>query len=320
MSVAHRRILITGATGCAGTHLSELALAHQAEVFGLAHSGMFTPGVSGQQIDLTDRAAVEACVQASQPDWVFHLAAIIPGVEVPPERYITVNVTGTYYLLDALRRFVPQARILIASSSAVYGRPVQAGQAIQEVAPMQPQSLYATTKAAQDLLAMQFFTEHDLHTVRGRTFNQTGPREPANLVCATIARQVARIEAGLQAPIVQTVTLLPRRDFTDVRDVVAGYWAALEHGAGGEAYNICSGHSTAIREVAEILLGLSTVRRIEIVESSPMPGPRAILDQVGDGSKLRACSGWQPRVALEQSLRDLLDEWRARVRSESSSV
>ncbi|MBP7688057.1 MAG: GDP-mannose 4,6-dehydratase [Thermoflexales bacterium] len=313
MSVARRRILITGATGCAGTHLSELALAHQAEVFGLAHSGTFTPGVSGQSIDLTDRAAVDEYVRTTQPDWIFHLAAIIPGVAVPPERYIAVNVTGTYSLLDAVRRYVPQARTLIASSSAVYGRPVQTAQAIQEDAPLQPQSLYATTKAAQDLLAMQFFTEHDLHTVRGRTFNQTGPREPANLVCATIARQVARIEAGLQEPIVQTVTLLPRRDFTDVRDVVAGYWAALEQGAGGEAYNICSGHSTAIREVAEILIGLSTVRHIEIVESNPVPGPRAILDQVGDGSKLKACSGWQPRVALEQSLRDLLDEWRTQV-------
>jgi GDP-4-dehydro-6-deoxy-D-mannose reductase len=232
---ASRRILITGATGCAGTHLSELALTHSTEVFGLAHSGAFTAGVSGQQIDLTDRAATEEYLRACQPDWVFHLAAIIPGAAVPPERYIAVNVTGTYYLLDALRRIVPQARILIASSSAVYGRPVHTNQAIREDAPMQPQSLYATTKAAQDLLATQFFAEHGLHTVRGRTFNQTGPREPANLVCATIARQMARIEAGLQEPVVHTVTLLPRRDFADVRDVVAGYWAALEHGTAGEA-------------------------------------------------------------------------------------
>ena len=111
---AVRRILITGATGCAGTHLSELALTQSSEVFGLAHSGTFIAGVSGQLIDLTDRMAVEACVRASRPDWVFHLAAIIPGADVPPERYIAVNVTGTYYLLDALRRIVPQARTLIA--------------------------------------------------------------------------------------------------------------------------------------------------------------------------------------------------------------
>jgi GDP-4-dehydro-6-deoxy-D-mannose reductase len=315
---ASRRILITGATGCAGTHLSELALSRSTEVFGLAHSGEFAAGVAGQHIDLTDRAPLEEYVRASRPDWVFHLAAVIPGASAPPERYIAVNMTGTYYLLDALRRIVPQARTLIASSSAVYGRPVHLHQAIDEAAALQPQSLYATTKAAQDLLATQFFVEHGLHTVRGRTFNQTGPREPANLVCATIAQQVARIEAGLQEPVVRTVTLLPRRDFTDVRDVVAGYWAALDHGAAGEAYNICSGQSTAIRQIADMLIGLSTVRDIQVVESDPLPGPRAILDQIGDASKLYTCSGWQPRISLEESLRDLLNEWRTRVRTESS--
>jgi GDP-4-dehydro-6-deoxy-D-mannose reductase len=310
---AARRILITGATGCAGTHLSELALAQPAQVFGLAHAGSFTAGVSGQRLDLTDRAAVDEYVAALRPDLVFHLAAIIPGVAVPPERLIAVNVTGTYYLLEALRRFAPDARVLVAGSSAVYGRPAQLERPITEDAPLQPQSLYATTKAAQDMLAAQFFTEHGLHTVRGRTFNQTGPREPANLVCATLAQQVARIEAGLQAPVVRAVTLLPRRDFTDVRDVVAGYWAALEWGAAGEAYNICSGRSVAIAQVADILIGLSTAHPIEIVESDPLPGPRAILDQIGDATRLQACSGWQPRIPLEHSLSDLLDEWRARV-------
>lgn len=314
------RILITGATGCAGTHLSELALARGAQVLGLAHTGEFVTGVEGRQLDLTDRAAIDEYVRAAHPDRVFHLAALIPGAAAPPERYIAVNVTGTYYLLDAVRRFAPEARVLIAGSSAVYGRPVHADRPITEDAPFQPQSLYATTKTAQDLLATQFHAEHGLHTVRARTFNQTGPREPANLVCATIARQIARIEAGRQEPVVQTVTLRPRRDFTDVRDVVAGYWAALEHGAAGEAYNICSGHSTSIRQVADILIGLSTVRGIQIVESALVPGPRAILDQVGDASKLRACSGWQPRLPLQQSLSDLLAEWRVRVRSEASAA
>jgi GDP-4-dehydro-6-deoxy-D-mannose reductase len=319
MSAARRRILITGATGCAGTHLSELALAQHAEVFGLAHTGSFVPGVAGQLIDLTDRAAVDEYVQATRPDRVFHLAAIIPGAAVPPERYIAVNVTGTYYLLDVLRRFAPEARVLVASSSGVYGRPHDMVRPIAEDAPLQPQSLYATTKATQDLLAAQFFVEHGLHTVRGRTFNQTGPREPANLVCATIARQVARIEVGLQEPVVRTITLQPRRDFTDVRDVVAGYWAALEHGAPGEAYNVCSGQSTSIRRVAEILIGLSTLRDLQIVESDPIPGPRAVLEQVGDAARLRACSGWQPRITLKQSLSDLLDEWRLCVRRGSET-
>jgi GDP-4-dehydro-6-deoxy-D-mannose reductase len=316
MNASHLRILITGATGCAGSHLSELALARSAEVFGLAHAGAFVSGVEGRLIDLTQRSLIDQVLIDTRPDWVFHLAALIPGamIDPAPDRYIGVNITGTYYVLDALKRLMPNARVLVASSSAVYGRPQQLDQPISEDAPLQPQSLYATTKATQDLLAAQFFAEHGLHTIRGRTFNQTGPREPANLVCATIAQQVARIEAGLQEPVVRTITLQPRRDFTDVRDVVAGYWAALEHGAAGEAYNICSGRSTSIKRVAEILIGLSTVRDLQIVESDPIPGPRAVLEQVGDAARLRACSGWQPRITLEQSLSDLLNEWRARIK------
>ena len=321
MNASRLRILITGATGCAGSHLSELALSRGAQVYGLAHAGSFVDGVSGRRIDLLDRAAIENYLRDTQPDWIFHLAALIPGAltDPSPDLYINVNITGAYYLLDAVRRITPRARVLIASSSAVYGQPAQLDRPVTENAPLQPQSLYATTKAAQDMLAAQFFTEYGLHTVRGRTFNQTGPREPANLVCATIARQVARIEAGLQEPVVRTVTLLPRRDFTDVRDVVAGYWAALEFGETGQAYNICSGHSTSIRKVAEILIGLSRVRG-QVVESDPIPGPRAILNQIGDASKLRACSGWQPRISLEESLRDLLDEWRALMRAEPSTT
>jgi GDP-4-dehydro-6-deoxy-D-mannose reductase len=321
MNSSRLRILITGATGCAGSHLSELALAHGAEVFGFAHAGNFVAGVIGQVLDLTDRTAIANYLQDVQPDRVFHLAALIPGamIDPPPQRYIDVNISGTYYLLDAIKRHTPNARVLIASSSAVYGRPQHLDQPISEDAPLQPQSLYATTKAAQDMLASQFFTEHGLHTIRGRTFNQTGPREPANLVCATIARQVAHIEAGLQEPIIRTITLQPRRDFSDVRDVVAGYWAALEHGDAGEAYNICSGHSTSIRQVAEILTGLSSIQHIEIIESDPVLGPRAIADQIGEAAKLRACSDWQPRIAVGQSLRDLLDEWRQRVRAEAAA-
>ena len=125
MTPSRLRVLITGATGCAGSHLSELALAHGAEVFGFAHTGSFVAGVTGRWIDLLDRASIENFLRDTQPEWIFHLAALIPGamIDPQPERFIAVNITGTYYLLDTLRRIVPQARTLIASSSAVYGRP-----------------------------------------------------------------------------------------------------------------------------------------------------------------------------------------------------
>ena len=308
------RVLITGATGAAGWHLSELALAHGAEVFGVALSGNFVAGVSGQWADLTQPAAAEACIQGARADLIFHLAALIPSAQpTAPEAFVAANILGTHNVLEAARRFSPQARVLMASSSSIYGRPANPDHPISEAAPFQPQSLYGTTKATQELLALQFFWEHGLHTVRARTFNQTGPREAPNLVCATLARQIAQIEAGQQEPVLRVGALAPERDFSDVRDVVAAYWALLQSGVAGQAYNICSGQAVSIARVTELLLGLSRRPDIQVLETGPAPSPRAIHRQIGDAGALRACTGWQPRIALPQSLRDLLNEWRDRV-------
>ncbi len=311
------RILVTGSAGCAGSHLVELAIANGAAVVGIDRRPHAVTGVRVHIGEISEPGFVRGVIEQEKPDWVFHLAAQIPQgrTEVSPEQYVTANVTGTFQVLDAVRRAVPRARVLVASSSAVYGRPDRADQPISEGARLQPQSLYAVTKVAQDLMVGQFFEEHRLHAIAARTFNQVGPREPAGLVCATLAMQVAAIEAGTQPPILRAVTLVPRRDFTDVRDVVAGYWLALEHGQAGLAYNICSGRSVAVRQVAEMLVGVSRVPEIHLLETGPAPGPTAILNQVGDASLLWQCSGWKPVVSLSTSLADLLHDCRARVRA-----
>jgi GDP-4-dehydro-6-deoxy-D-mannose reductase len=321
MSQPNRKlsILITGATGCAGSHLSELALSRGAHVHGFALSGNFVRGSSGRLGDIRYQAAIDAAVAETEPDWVFHLAALIPGAkpDASGPDFFRTNVVGTYLLLDAVRRLASKARVLVAISSAVYGQPSDHNQAITEDFPLHAQSMYAAVKTGQDLLAAQFYAEHGLHTIRGRTFNQTGPREPATLVCATLAREIALIEARRQNPVLRAMTFATSRDFTDVRDVVEGYWAAVECGSAGQAYNICSGRLRSIRQIAEILVGFSTVRGIQLEEVGPPPGPGAILEQTGDASRLHACSGWRPRIPLERSLRDLLDEWRRRVRAET---
>lgn len=309
------RVLITGATGFTGRHLSQLALAHGAAVFGFSRHDTFVTGVTGYTGDIADRTALAACLTASRPDWIFHLAAQVHGsAHTAPGEMQRVNIEGTRQLLTTVRAIVPSARVLLASSSGLYGQPVEPGQAISETTPLQPGSVYASTKAAQESLAVSFFREHGLHVIRARTFNQTGPGEPAGLVCGAIARQLARIESGLEAPVLRTITLRTARDFCDVRDVAAGYWSALAHGAAGEAYNVCSGTSHRIARIVELLLTHSTHRDITVVESQPVPAPGAILDQLGDASRLRACSGWSPRIALERSLGDLLADWRLRIR------
>ncbi|HWB58812.1 MAG TPA: GDP-mannose 4,6-dehydratase, partial [Chthoniobacteraceae bacterium] len=253
-----RRVLITGATGCAGPHLGELALAKGARVFGFARRDAFARGVEGRAGDITDSARVEEWIAECRPDRVFHLAGLVHGRGAHSrEEYCKVNIEGTIHLLEAVQKIVPGARVLVAGSSGIYGQP-EPWRPIAEDTPAQPGSPYAVSKAAQEIAAKEFFTKQGLAVVRTRVFNQTGPREPEGLVCASLACQVARIEAGLQEPVLRAVTLGTSRDFCDVRDVVAGYWAAMEHGAPGEAYNVCSGHATSIARVVEILLGHSS--------------------------------------------------------------
>lgn len=307
-------MLITGIAGCAGSHLAEFLQRRGAIVSGIDARPSRMSGLDVRVGDVRSGSFVADAIAAQQPDDVFHLAALIPGPSASSaEDFLSVNITGTFNVLDAVRRLAPRARVLVASSSAVYGKPDSPQQPIDEKSPMRPQSIYAVSKATQDIMAMQFATAHGLHVISARTFNQTGPREPDGLVCATIAAQIARIERGLQEPELRTVTLVPRRDFTDVRDVVAGYSAALEHGSAGAAYNICSGRAVSVKRVVDILLELSRVRNITIVETGPPPGPQAIMEQRGDARSLHACSGWQPRIPLEDSLAALLDERRAAV-------
>jgi GDP-4-dehydro-6-deoxy-D-mannose reductase len=312
------RILVTGATGFTGSHLSELALAKGHEVFGFARRDDFGSGVNGQVGDITRRDHLEACLARCRPDWIFHLAAIVHGTtNAPdPDAMLRVNIGGTHSLLEAVRTIAPWARVLVAGSSGIYGQPANPSLPISESAPLQPRSTYALSKAAQDLMAQQFFLEHGLHVVRGRTFNQTGPREPEGLVCSGLASQVARIEVGRQDAVLRVISLETARDFCDVRDIVAGYWGALAHGAPGEAYNICSGISHRIRQVVDLLLAHAHAGKVSIDEINPHPGSHAILNQVGDSTRLRACSGWSPSISLAQSLGDLLEEWRHKIRRE----
>lgn len=307
------RVLITGAAGCAGFYLSLLALEKGAMVTGWDVSDNFAEGVRGIRVDMTDRVAVSRELSRCRPDWIFHLAARLPGeATVNSADFLAVNFLGTRNLLESALKLAPGVGILVAGSSAIYA-PSQAGvTALTEAAPLEPSSPYALSKAAQDVLALQYFDEFGLHVVRTRTFNQTGPREPAGLICGTLARQLASIELGLAPPVLNLITLRTRRDFSDVRDVAAAYWLALETGSPGLAYNVCSGRSTSIASIMDILMSYTRLSGVEIRESRPEPLAGEIVDQVGDPSLLEQCSAWSPVIPLHASLLDLLNEWRLR--------
>jgi GDP-4-dehydro-6-deoxy-D-mannose reductase len=320
------RALITGITGFAGSHLAEYLLAEQpqVEVGGTYRwrSRMDNIAHLGERIrlfeaDLRDYVAVHRMLERARPDVIFHLAAqsFVPASWTAPHETLMTNIGGQTHLFEALRILGLDPVIHIACSSEQYGLVLPAEIPITETNPLRPLSPYAVSKVGQDLLAYQYFQSYGVKAVRTRGFNHTGPRRGEVFVSSNFAKQLADIEAGHQEPVIRVGNLDAVRDFTDVRDMVRAYWLAVERGRPGEAYNVASGRGITIREVLDRLLALSDARvQIEVDESRLRPSDVQVL--IGDSSKFREDTGWEPRIPLEQTLRDLLDYWRERQRGQ----
>jgi GDP-4-dehydro-6-deoxy-D-mannose reductase len=262
-------------------------------------------------------ALLEVLRQA-RPERIYHLAgyAAVGRSFQEPDAAWEGNLTATRRLYEAVAAWGGQPRILFVGSGLVYGDGDPA-RPLDEEAPLRPLSPYAASKAAADLLSYQVGREPGLEVIRARPFNHIGPGQSPDFALASFARQLARIERGLQAPVLEVGDLSPRRDLADVRDVTAAYAALMDQGRPGEVYNIASGDSRSIGEVLERLLALSGVkvavrRRADLVRAAD-PGL-----VTADAGKLRRTAGWRPRYALDQTLADLLAFWRARTEGSPS--
>ncbi len=269
------------------------------------------------EVDLSDAAGLQQAVEAAAPDLVFHLAAqasVGHSWADPDETYLT-NVLGQLHLLEAIRALGAKPQVLIASSAEVYGAPDAVP--IAETAPLRPGSPYAVTKAAQDLMGYQYFAAYGLPVVRTRAFNHLGPGQGPGFVAPDFAQQIAQVEAGQRAPVIEVGNLSAERDLSDVRDVVRAYYWVLRMGKPGEAYNIGRGSAVPIQYVLDPLLAHSTASievRVDPARQRPSDAPRIYADI----TKLRLATGWAPETSLEQSLIDVLEYWRTRVRAPSA--
>jgi GDP-4-dehydro-6-deoxy-D-mannose reductase len=308
------RVLVTGIGGFVGPWLVRALAEHGHEAIGLVRAGDEPPpGVVGHRADVTRRDEVEAVLRDVRPDAVIHLAAIsfVPEAEQDPDAAYRVNLGGTLALMAAIRAVAPSTRLLYVGSSDAYGAVRRDELPVGEDVPFRPLSAYGASKAAADIAAGQWARAYDLDVVRARPFNHTGPGQRASFVCAAIARQVARIERGEQEPVLTVGNADPVRDFSDVRDVMAGYVALLERGRRGEAYNLCAGEGVSI---AEVIALFRTHARVPLrVWSDPaLRRPVDVERIVGSHEKATADTGWTPRMALTETLRDVLEDWRGR--------
>jgi len=320
------RLLITGITGFVGSYMAEYALANGAEVFGSSrwrskteNIDHFRSRIALIESDLRDLSSVRALLETSNPTHVVHLAAqsfVAASWQMPAET-LTTNIISQVNLLEGLRGLKMSPRFLVVGSSEEYGLVAEHELPIKETNPLRPLSPYAVSKVAQDMMGYQYFKSYGLPIIRSRAFNHEGPRRGDVFVTSNFARQVAEIEAGLRDPIIFVGDLTPRRDYSDVRDIVRGYWLLLERGEPGEVYNLCSGRSWAIQRVLDFLLDQSRVKGIDVQVDPARLRPSDVMALEGDPSKIEKATGWKVEIPFERTLKDLLGYWRQRTWSSS---
>jgi GDP-4-dehydro-6-deoxy-D-mannose reductase len=313
------KALVTGGAGFAGSHLVEYLLRQGQEVVIVDRMGddpvkleQLPNGARIERGDLLDPHRMRQILEETRPQRIYHLAAVSSPQESfqNPRLAYDVNFTGTLNLLCAWRELQIDSRFLFVSSVAVYGRANTPEVPLREDAPLRPLSPYAGSKVAAEMLALQFFHAYGLPVVRVRPFNHTGPRQRSSYVCSGFARQVAEIDLHLRSPQVIVGNLQVRRDFSDVRDIVRGYYLLLEKGEAGDVYQLCSGVSVSIESVLHRLIALLSQPIQVTVDHTRLRSDESPV-VCGDPSKARQAVGWQPQYDFEVTLRDLKLYWEA---------
>lgn len=320
------RVLITGITGFAGSHLADSILAHDPgiEVHGTRRwrskedaANHLEGRVTFHECDITDAHNVYHVIETTKPDRIFHLAAqsYIPASWDSPAETFHTNIVGQCNLMEAVKRLRPSGYdpvVQIAGSSEEYGKVSQGDLPITETTPLHPLSPYAVSKVAQDYMAYQYWQSFRIRNVRTRAFNHEGPRRGEVFVISNFCKQIAEIEKELRKPVIYVGNLEAIRDFSDVRDIVRAYWLATELCEPGEVYNIASGVGRRIGDVLEQLLALSTRRDIKAEQDPQRMRPSDVPVLIGASQKFRSATGWAPSIPFDQTLRDSLDYWRSR--------
>ena len=307
-----KRALITGCEGFVGRVLWRHLADHGWEVLGCDRS--VPEGAPDKRAcDLArEDATGEMLAWAGDVSHVFHLAAItfVPDAMRTPRLTFDINLDGTIGLAHLMGEHTKDARLVFVGSAEVYGPPDYVP--TDEAHPLRPQNPYAISKAAADQYCRYLHGAQGRDIVIARPFNHSGPGQSPDFVLSSFAQQMARIDAGLQEPVLRVGNLEAARDFGHVRDVVRAYEQLALHGVAGEAYNVCTGTALRLDRVVDKLR--ERIGRDVRVETDPeRMRPVDVPEVRGSYAKLRAATGWQPEISSEELFDDLLAYWRAEV-------
>lgn len=317
------RVLITGITGMAGSHLADYLLEMGGiEIHGIRRWRSRTENIEHimdrvtlHECELMDASSVKKVLKDVRPERIYHLAAqsFVPTSWNSPSDTLMNNIIGELNIFEAVRELdLKGVKVQIAGSSEEYGLVYENETPVKETNSLRPLSPYAVSKIGQDYLAYQYYKSYGIYTVRTRAFNHTGPRRGEVFVTSSFAKQIASIEKGLQKPVVYVGGLEAKRDFSDIRDIVKAYYLSLERGEAGEVYNLGNDSAYSIREVLDILLSYSKIK-VSIKEDPERMRPSDVPLLVCDSTKFRKKTGWKPEIPFEKTLEDLLNYWRERV-------
>ncbi len=309
-----RPVLVTGASGFAGSHLLDLLADDGENLVGWSRRGhgpqlSTTVRCTWREVDVTDADDVDRAIADAHPSIIYHCAGDAQSNRSAEETGTTlsVNVRGTAHLLASVARHAADARVIVTGSALVY-RP--SPDALHEESPLGPSAGYGLSKLAQETLGLRAASLDGLDVVVARAFNHVGPRQSPAFVAASIARQVARMEAGHQKAELMVGNLDARRDLTDVRDTVRAYRALARSGRRGAAYNVCRGEAPPIRALVGGLIARSRVP-IEVRIDPARLRPSDVPVVLGSHDRLTKETGWRPEIPFERTLDDLLDWWRS---------
>ncbi|MBA7662476.1 GDP-6-deoxy-D-mannose reductase [subsurface metagenome] len=336
------KILISGANGFLGSHLTDYCIKQGKKVYGidlpdrpLKNLSHYTQGKllfsSDEKIkmfdefiqiptssedfifiecDLNNAELLEKIIKKTNPKYIFHFGAqplVIPSWE-DPVTTIKTNVIGTINIFEAIKKHKIKTRVIVACTSAEYGTTTSINRPLKETDPLLAIHPYGISKIATELLARQYYINFGIEAINIRFFNQTGPRKIGD-ACADFISKIAKIELELTEPIIEVGNLNPYRDFTGIRDSLNAIWLAATKGKPGETYNVCTGKKIQIRQILNIALSFSS-KKIEVRENTPKKLRKTDEDIIlGDNSKIKKELGWEVSTPFEETLKDMYEYW-----------